>query len=677
MRVTTPKASVCYGRVEIRGVQSVVELEALETSPSNTQNQFIEKKSKKSTQAVPPSKITEIQCRTAIVVPCKDEDLNHIKGVWAAIPASSLIILVSGSSDDNYAIECAALTEFCNTTGRSGMSIHQRDRKVADALQACGMAQLLDSEGDGLVHKGKGEGLVIGIALAATARGPVTAHETGERRGSCKEPKNENFAADVRCDKSGQPRATSDGNLQACDASDDRSDFSTSIETSQQPMSDHTGGAPGHYKYIGFVDADNFVPGSVQEYCRAFSAGMALAQAEDAMVRINWSSKPKVENGKLHFKPSGRSSEIVNRWLNRLLDNMDTSIIGNDDQSGETGTNLICTGNAGEHAMTISLALKLRVASGYAIEPFHFLDIFERFADDADYTAIGGAAKINTMYAAANNAAIAMNKQVSDLPMSPETSAIGGSLESSPMLSACEYSTIPTSPSIISPVLCEVPAIKQLPPPINTKVAYRSALVGHANTPPESPISRALPPKVQILQIRTINPHFHDNKGEDHVIRMWKQGLSAIYHASVVSNFAQYREELRGAIFSGGELAAVCTPTPPFSNNASVATSPSASGDDSANHEAVIAAADWQPAKCRIYRAPGAMDLYKLRAMLETKGGSFWFSGLQGDDGSDVESGSVSGLGVDLLGLDIGSSGREKRPEGDVDNFKASVDESR
>lgn len=473
MRVTAPKASACYGRVEIRGVQSVVELEALETSSLHTHNQFSTSNSrnKNNTQAVPPSHINEIQRRTAIVVPCKDEDLNHIKGVWAAIPASSLIILVSGSEGDNYAIECAALTEFCNTTGRAGMSIHQRDPKLANALSSSGMAQLLDIEGDGLVYKGKGEGLVIGIALAATARGPVAAHETDERRGDCcKEPEKEKFAADVRCDNGTYPRTTSGGNAQpsydaATSDNDSYACCSAHNKSSQQAASGHTDGAPGYYKYIGFVDADNFVPGSVQEYCRAFSAGMYLAQAEDAMVRINWSSKPKVEDGKLHFKPSGRSSEIVNHWLNRLLEKMDPIKTGNEKENDEAGRNLICTGNAGEHAMTISLALKLRVASGYAIEPFHFLDIFERFADDSEYAAAGDAVKVRQMYEAANNAAIVSNNQMPDLLMSPEASVLGGSLESSPMLSACEDSTIPTSPSIISPALGKVPAIKQLPPP--------------------------------------------------------------------------------------------------------------------------------------------------------------------------------------------------------------------
>lgn len=134
-------------------------------------------------------------------------------------------------------------------------------------------------------------------------------------------------------------------------------------------------------KYIGFIDADNFVPGSVHEYCKVFAAGLHLAsqQSDDVMVRISWASKPKVQDGQLVFGQQGRSSRIVNSWLNRLLVMLQT---GEDSPSNATEEHLvkgIATGNAGEHAMSISLALKLRLASGYAIEPFHFLDMFESF----------------------------------------------------------------------------------------------------------------------------------------------------------------------------------------------------------------------------------------------------------------------------------------------------------
>lgn len=678
MRVTAPLASARIGEIEIFGVQQVVELEALEVS-SISQRAHRLQNSPNTTQPVPPSAINAIQSRTAIVVPCKDEPLDHIRGVWAAVPASSLIILVSGSNLQNFATERDALAEFCQTTGRSAMAIHQRDPKVADALRSAGMKEILDSDGDGLVYKGKGEGLIIGIALAATARGPRTSCHALVKRGGPAERR-----AETRCESGCMSPNSHDSVPLPYGKSaftHSRNPYSCSIRASHQHNhDDHFDGSPGYYKYVGFVDADNFVPGSVQEYCRAFSAGLHLAQAEDAMVRINWSSKPKVDNGKLHFKPSGRSSEIVNRWLNRLLTNMDACIdTGNAPAGQNEVTDLICTGNAGEHAMTISLALKLRVASGYAIEPFHFLDIFERFAGEPNSNREG---ETDTTMTAANYSDI---MPASPASMSPVDSISGTPLEFSPTLSVCEESTQPTSPSIRSISLGKVPAVKQLPPPLNTSyqavLAQADAMAGM--TPPESPISQDSPAKVQILQIRTINPHFHDNKGEDHVKRMWKQGLSAIYHSPIVSSLTEYREGLRAATFEGGDEEGQGMLTPTFSSSASVATSSSISVDESVDEAVVIAAPGWQPAKCRIYPTTGSMDLKELRARLENDNGSFWWSGksehvsekqLMEKLGSYT---STIGSGFDNMAiLGLGPVNREKRPEGDVDGFKACVDQS-
>lgn len=121
-------------------------------------------------------------------------------------------------------------------------------------------------------------------------------------------------------------------------------------------------------KYVGFIDADNYFPGAVFEYVREYSTGFALAQSEYSMVRTLWHSKPKVVDSNLYFAKYGRSSVVTNDYLNRLL-------------SYTTGfeTEVIKTGNAGEHAMSMKLAMLLDYASGYAIEPYHFINLFEKF----------------------------------------------------------------------------------------------------------------------------------------------------------------------------------------------------------------------------------------------------------------------------------------------------------
>lgn len=122
-------------------------------------------------------------------------------------------------------------------------------------------------------------------------------------------------------------------------------------------------------KFIGFIDSDNYFPGAILEYCRVYAAGFTLVKPLDyAMVRISWASKPKIVENNLYFAKWGRSSVITNRFLNSLV-------------SSYTGfeTEVIRTGNAGEHAMTIDLAMQLAYSSGYSIEPYQMVYLMERF----------------------------------------------------------------------------------------------------------------------------------------------------------------------------------------------------------------------------------------------------------------------------------------------------------
>jgi len=119
--------------------------------------------------------------------------------------------------------------------------------------------------------------------------------------------------------------------------------------------------------YIGFIDADNYFPGAVWEYVRCFASGFSMAKSPYTMVRILWRYKPKVEAG-IFFRRYGRVSEITNRCMNHLI-------------SSRTGfeTEIIKTGNAGEHAMSLKLAEVLPYATGYAVEPYELVSIFEGF----------------------------------------------------------------------------------------------------------------------------------------------------------------------------------------------------------------------------------------------------------------------------------------------------------
>jgi len=120
-------------------------------------------------------------------------------------------------------------------------------------------------------------------------------------------------------------------------------------------------------EYVGFIDADNYFPGAVLEYVRDFAAGFSLARSPYSMVRILWHYKPKISGG-IYFKKWGRVSETTNKCLNDLIFS-----------KTDFETEVIRTGNAGEHAISMKLAELLPYASGYAVEPGELMFLFESF----------------------------------------------------------------------------------------------------------------------------------------------------------------------------------------------------------------------------------------------------------------------------------------------------------
>jgi mannosyl-3-phosphoglycerate synthase len=119
---------------------------------------------------------------------------------------------------------------------------------------------------------------------------------------------------------------------------------------------------------VGYIDADNYVPGAVNEYVRIFSATLASAASEHTMGRISWQSKPKVQEGALVFNRWGRSTTVSNRVLNELLSHY----------LGE-GTRIITTANAGEHVISMPLAERLRFTGSFGAETGQFIDLLEQF----------------------------------------------------------------------------------------------------------------------------------------------------------------------------------------------------------------------------------------------------------------------------------------------------------
>jgi mannosyl-3-phosphoglycerate synthase len=121
-------------------------------------------------------------------------------------------------------------------------------------------------------------------------------------------------------------------------------------------------------EFVGFIDADNYVPGAVNEYVKIFASGLAMSNSPYTMVRISWIYKPKVSESGLYFSKWGRVSEITNQYLNSLV-------------SYYTGfeTEVMRTGNSGEHCMSMKLAELLTYSSGFSVEPYEIVNVLEEF----------------------------------------------------------------------------------------------------------------------------------------------------------------------------------------------------------------------------------------------------------------------------------------------------------
>ena len=140
--------------------------------------------------------------------------------------------------------------------------------------------------------------------------------------------------------------------------------------------------------------------------------------------------------------------------------------------------------------MTMDLGLRLRLARGYAIEPYEIINILEQFgyAQGSPTAALAAAAST-----ADHDSGHESDSSEMDIvtPASSQNSNLG---------------------------------LQQRSPSPSPSVASSSSLASRPSTAG----------LVEIMQVETRNPHFHDTtKGDEHVQDMQLQGLKAMYHSSV------------------------------------------------------------------------------------------------------------------------------------------------
>lgn len=287
MRIELPANTERFGANIFHNIQKVYELDGGYELDDEFSSQF------HVIQQISRERLYEIERDMAIVIPVKNERLRLLEGVLCGIPHDCLPIIISNSQRDpvdRFRLEHSMTDTFCRYAKKRYVIAHQRSPELGKIFQDGGYHHLLDEQG--LVHTGKAEGMLAGIAMARLL---------GK-------------------------------------------------------------------KYVGFIDSDNYFPGAVFEYARLFAAGLSQAKSPNSMVRIQWHSKPKIVDSELFFAKWGRVSRVTNLYLNMFLSHF-------------TGyeTDILRTGNAGEHALSMELALALDYSSGFSVETYHFVSLLEKF----------------------------------------------------------------------------------------------------------------------------------------------------------------------------------------------------------------------------------------------------------------------------------------------------------
>jgi mannosyl-3-phosphoglycerate synthase len=147
-----------FGKVKFYKTIRVLEIDGLGSKP------------KEGVFAPDVESLTQIGRKTWIVIPVKNEPLIKLRGVLAGIPHSSPVIIISASDRkpvDIYKNEVELAKIHYKSTGHKIVVMHQHDPAWREGLYGTPLQKMLEN-GNGVVRKGKGEGMLLAF-LYATA----------------------------------------------------------------------------------------------------------------------------------------------------------------------------------------------------------------------------------------------------------------------------------------------------------------------------------------------------------------------------------------------------------------------------------------------------------------------------------------------------------------------------
>lgn len=116
--------------------------------------------------------------------------------------------------------------------------------------------------------------------------------------------------------------------------------------------------------YLGVVDGDNWNPMAIREFVLLYARGL---RNKNSYVSLEWRCKPKCGDDGFEWRDAGRTSSVINEYMNRLL------MLHTD----YTSFDVITSSCSGDHAMTMELWDAIEHTENHSGEVNAFVKVME------------------------------------------------------------------------------------------------------------------------------------------------------------------------------------------------------------------------------------------------------------------------------------------------------------
>lgn len=126
-------------------------------------------------------------------------------------------------------------------------------------------------------------------------------------------------------------------------------------------------------EYLAVVDGDNWSPMSIHEFVMLYARGFRNG---GDYISLEWRCKPKCGPRGFEWRESGRTSGLINSYMDSLVVEHAENVNFAEEEDGET-EQLITSSCSGDHAMTVELWDEIRHTTNHSGEVNAFIQIME------------------------------------------------------------------------------------------------------------------------------------------------------------------------------------------------------------------------------------------------------------------------------------------------------------